>query len=59
MQSASSVTLLNFLYITLKSKIFSIIHKQIHIIQEFGDRSFNVNALSKFFGLVIIYAYEN
>ena len=37
MQSASSVMLLNFLYVTLKSKIFPIIHIEIHIVQEFGD----------------------
>ena len=52
-QSASSVTLIKFIaYVTLKSKVFPVIHMQIHIVQEFDD--INVYASSIFFGLVII-----
>ena len=48
MQSASSVTLIKFIaYVTLKSKVFPIIHMQIHIVQEFDD--INVYASSIFF----------
>ena len=51
-QSASSVTLIKFIaYVTLKSKVFPIIHMQIHIVQDFDD--INVYALS-IFDLVII-----
>ena len=53
MQLASSVTLIKFIaYVTLKSKVFPIIHMQIHFVQEFDD--INVYASSIFFGLVII-----
>ena len=53
MQSASSFTLIKFkAYVTLKSKVFPIIHMQILIVQEFDY--INVYASSIFFGLVII-----
>ena len=53
MQPASSVTLIKFIaYVTLKSKVFPIIHMQIHFVQKFDD--INVYASSIFFGLVII-----
>ena len=57
-QYASSVTLIKFIvYVTLKSKVFPIIHHmQIHIVQEFDD--INVYASSIFFWFRDYYAYE-
>ena len=55
MQSASSVTLIKFIaYVTLKSKVFPIIHMQIHIVQEFDDINVLYMHHQFFFGLVII-----